>query len=186
MRAPDTILDDIRTAGQLGDNQSLEALFLELGAAVLVFPEFPDGFFARIVALLEDTELLALEASWNLVYFIDGNWELLSESHRARLRGTLSSVFGRHRNYMGAFLIGEMLGRQYADDDALAALVRLSKTAQMPALALVPHGLETLARSTGDSRLRDRAVQCIHELTSSSIEEVRKEAAISVGKVGRR
>lgn len=186
MRNPETILDDIQAAGQLGDNQPLESLFLELGAAVLVFPEFPDDFFTKTVALLEDASFLRLEASWNLVYFIDGNWELLRDSQRTQLRGTLSSVFGRHQNYMGAFLIGEILGRQYADEDALAALVHLSKTAQMPALALVPHGLETLARSTQAARLRDSAVQRLHELAASSVDEVRKEANISLGKVTRR
>ena len=67
---------------------------------------------------------------------------------------------------------------------ALAALLRLSQSAKMPALELVPHGLETLARSTSDARLRDCAVQRLKELAGSGVEEVRKEPRISLGKVG--
>jgi hypothetical protein len=185
MRDPYEILQDIRAAAQRKDVQALEALFLELGAAVLLFSELPDQFFDQVVALLQDAAFLEVENSWNLVYFIDGNWGLLTDEQRARLRAVLAAVFDAHRNYMGAFVIGEILGRQYGDEPALNALLKLSQTAKMPALALVPHGLETLARSTADARLRDRAVQRLKELAGSSIEEVRKEAGISLGKVGR-
>lgn len=185
MRELEEILSDIINAIDSGDVSGLATLFMELNTAAAMSGQFTDSFFGRLRGSLENPAFLRLEESWKLAYFIDSNWESLSDAQREALREVFINAFDKHRQYMGAFVIGEILGGRYGDSRALDALLRLSNATTMPALALVPHGLETLARSTADARLRDRAVQRLKELAGSTVEEVRKEAGISLGKVGR-
>ena len=98
------------------------------------------------------------------------------------MRPVLEDAFDKFHNYMGAFVIGEMLGRRFGDDQAFKLLERLSEKAALPARALVPHGLETLARNTGDSRLREQAIRRLRELTASPTKEVREEAVAALRK----
>ena len=85
---------------------------------------------------------------------------------------------------MGAFVTSELLGERYTDYDALATLADLGKNARLPARAAVPHGLETLARTTPDETLRRLAIDRLQELQKSQSDEVRKEALISLKKLG--
>ena len=81
---------------------------------------------------------------------------------------------------MGAFVSAEILGEHYADDRGFAALRNLSKTAKLPARALVPHGLVCLVRSATDERLRASAVELLRDLSTDENEQVRDEAIISL------
>jgi hypothetical protein len=85
---------------------------------------------------------------------------------------------------MGAFVTSELLGERYADENALKALADLGRSARLPARAAVPHGLETLAKTTPHESLRRIAVDRLQELQRSQSEEVRKEALISLKKLG--
>jgi hypothetical protein len=85
---------------------------------------------------------------------------------------------------MGAFVTSELLGERYTDYDALATLADLGKNARLPARATVPHGLETLAKTTPDESLRRVAIDRLQELQKSEFEEVRNDALISLKKLG--
>jgi hypothetical protein len=85
---------------------------------------------------------------------------------------------------MGAFLSSEILGEHYADESTLSTFVRLAKTATLPARELVPHGIEYLAKSTQDESLCVKAVSELRELKQSGSEAIRKEAIISLQKLG--
>jgi hypothetical protein len=184
MREPPTILDEIVAAAAAGDSQALPALFLELSPCVLVFTHLPSEFFERLRSLLSDNKFLRLDESFQLVYFLNGNWDLLTQEQREQLRPLLPGLFDKHHNWMGAFIIGEMLGSRYVGEDTFKIFVQLSRTAQMPAQALVPHGLETLAQNTTDTRLRSQVVEELRRLSSSDVEQVREEARISLRKLG--
>ena len=92
----------------------------------------------------------------------------------------------KYQNWMGAFVTSEILGERYADEMALNAMEQLAGSARLPARAAIPHGLETLAKTTDREALRESAIKRLRELEKSDSEEVRQEAAISLNKLGRK
>jgi hypothetical protein len=182
MRDVSDILGELRAAADSGNNNVVSGLVMELGPNVLVFTELPDEIVEVLKGLVADKAFRALDDSWRLIYFIDDNWELLASKHRGVLRPALEDGFDKFHNYMGAFVIGEMLGRRFGDEQAFKLLERLSEKAALPARALVPHGLETLARKTGDARLREMSIRRLRELTASPTPEVRQEAVVALRK----
>jgi uncharacterized membrane protein len=184
MRGLETILEEVRLCKTSADNEKLPALFTELETAVLCDDTWPSNFFQGIVELQRDQDFRRLDNSWNLLYFLNNNWEQLSHEQRNELRVVLNEGFDKYQNWMGAFVTSELLGERYADDDALATLADLGKNARLPARAAVPHGLETLAKTTSDESLRRVAINRLRELQNSEFEEVRNEALISLKKLG--
>jgi hypothetical protein len=184
MRNLETILEEVRLCKTSADSEKLPPLFTELETAVLNDDRWPSNFFQGIVELQRDQDFLLLDNSWNLLYFLNNNWEQLSPEQRDELRVVLNEGFDKYQNWMGAFVTSELLGERYADDDALATLADLGKNARLPARAAVPHGLETLAKTTPNEALRRLAIDRLQELQKSQSEEVRKEALISLKKLG--
>jgi uncharacterized membrane protein len=178
-------LDQLNACRISGDNEALSALLTQLDGLVLRVERWPDSFFDGILKLLGDETFLKLRDSWNLTYFINNNWEQLTEEQRGRLRDSLVVAFDRYDNWMGAFVTSEIFGERYADKPALKALTELARTAKMPARGTVPHGLETFARTTQDESLRGLAIKELQDLTQSPIHEVQQEASLSIQKLGR-
>ncbi|MFT3913236.1 MAG: hypothetical protein QM704_03830 [Anaeromyxobacteraceae bacterium] len=185
MRDIETILVDLAAAADAHESALLHALALELSTNASLCAELPDAAIDRIRGLLARPDYLALEDSWKLCYFLDDAWPLLTGPQREALRGPLVAAFDEHGDFMGAFVIAELLGRRYSDEPALAALVELSRTAQTSARALVPHGLETLIVGCGREDLRARALARLRELTHDADAQVRQEAELSLRKVER-
>jgi hypothetical protein len=184
MRNLETILEEIRLCKTTADNEKLPSLFTELETAVLNDDIWPSSFFQGVLELQRDKDFRILDHSWTILYFLNNNWGQLTPQQREELRGVLNEGFDKYQNWMGAFVTSEMLGERYADENALAALADLGKSARLPARAAVPHGLETLAKTTPDESLRKLAIDRLQELKKSQSEEVRKEALISLKKLG--
>jgi hypothetical protein len=85
---------------------------------------------------------------------------------------------------MGAFVIGEILGEHYADEETLAILTRLANPQRLHWRELVPHALETLAKTTDREPLRSLAILQLQELKENDSEPVRQGAALSLAKLG--
>jgi hypothetical protein len=175
-------LNRLRGYRDSGDASALPKFLSHLDIALLMdmCKEWPNSFFDGLLSLLEDPKFLALEESWNLLDFLNGNWDVLCEEQRERLRPILAAAFDEYGNWMGAFLTAEILGEHYTDEETLAVLKSLSRTAKLPARPLVPHGLVYLARATADERLRSSAVEQLRHLSRSENEEVREEAIIGL------
>jgi hypothetical protein len=180
-----TVADDLEASVDLGDESSVKELLLELEGSVMVHATLPSEFFERIQVLLRDEAFRRLRGSWGLVYFLNGNWSLVTEEQRKSIKPLLVATFDKHSDFMGAFVTGELLGQHYCDQDTLLALVKLSGNIGMPSLALVPHALETLARNTKDAALFGQCEVELRKLERHSNEEVRKEASLSLAKVHR-
>lgn len=144
---------------------------------------WPAEFFAQVLTLLRDSRFLSIRTSWNVLHFIKNNWNLISPQEAAALRGALVSSYGRFGDWMGSFLASEILGQFYPDEETLRIFVRLSKADPSPATELIPHGLETLTRSTQDETLRGLAIGELEKLRESDSEHVRREAQISLEKI---
>jgi hypothetical protein len=165
-------------------NQGLSNIFMDLELSVVGIDSWPLDFFDVLLGLLGNQKFLDLQDSWRLVYFINNNWEQISVDQRNRLREPLEKAFPEYSDWMGAFVTSEVLGERYADTEALAALSRLAKTARSPARALVPHGLESLAKTSDDEQLREHAIRNLRDLARSDQKDVKGEAELSLTKLG--
>lgn len=145
---------------------------------------WPAGFFAELTKLLNDPNFLSLAKSWKLLYFIRNNWEQITDADRSSLKELLIEKFDKYADWMGAFVSSEILGERYPNASTLTAFTQLAKTAQSRARALVPHGIEYLAKSATDEPLRRNAVRLLRELKENDSEEVREEALISLRRLG--
>lgn len=176
-RDPLEILRELRTA----TGESFAALVQEFGFSILPFEHIPLEAFAELLATLRSVELSTNAEAWKLIHALQPNWHMVSGDQQAALRPVLVEVFVRLPGPTGAMVIAELLGEKYCDDEALAQLTHLSAHAPMPARALVPHGLKSLAQATTDDSLRQCAVAQLKVLTKDPQSEVRREAALALG-----
>jgi hypothetical protein len=184
IREPRDVLADVEAMARTGSRESLSALVVELITSLCMHQQFPEDAFERLLSLLSDPVLRAHEGAWELLKEIDDSWELLTASQREKMRPLLVESFDRWASPMGAFVTGEVLGEHYCDEDALRALSALAKGALMPARALVPHGLESLAGHTESAELRRRAIEKLRELKRDEEAQVREEACAALRKLG--
>jgi hypothetical protein len=160
-------------------------LLHKLGVSLPLGTTMPTRTFSELKSLLADDGLLKLESSWGLVFFVYENWGWLSKSQRAQLRKPLVGSFDKFGSSTGAFVVAEILGQRYADGDALTILIDLSRTPQLLRRDLVPHGLEKLATSTRDQRLRKEAIERLRVLLHDESLSVRDEARLALARIPR-
>jgi hypothetical protein len=178
-------LERLSASNRSRDDEAVAEVLKGLEFTTMEAGKWPAGFFNELKEFLKDQSFLSLKNSWNLLYFINNNWEYLSPSDQQQLRRVLTTAFDKFGDWMGAFITSEILGEHYADEATLSALAELAKTARLPARAAIPHALETLARTTQHESLRGSAIQQLYGLQKSDSEEVRQEALISLKKLGR-
>jgi hypothetical protein len=183
MRTVSEVLQGIRRSTQEHKADDLPALVQELELSVLMEPQLSAENVAAIGDLLRADAFLALSESWRLVRFIEGNWEAVPQTDREDLRAVMVRAFDKHADWMGAFVVSEVLGRRYGDAAALDSLVRLGRSAAMPARSLVPHGLEVMALEGKGAKERASALDELRALSRSDVEEVRSEALSAVARI---
>jgi hypothetical protein len=177
-------LERLRGCIRSRDNDEIENVLSDVDSLTIDVERWPAGFFDGLVGLMRDTNFLGLANSWKLFYFVRSNWEQISEPEMERLREVLAAAFDNCGDWMGAFVIGEILGGHYADELTLAILARMAKTASLLHRQLLPHALEHFAKATDREALKSLAIQQLQELGRSDSEEVRDEAFISLAKLG--
>ncbi len=134
-----TALEQLRACVCSQDDDEFARILSDLEVDILEIDEWPVSFFEDLEEFLKDPNFLSLASSWKLLYFINNNWEHLSEHEKERLRDVLADTFDKHWNWMGAFVTSEILGNHYADEQTLGTLARLAKTARLPERSLAPH-----------------------------------------------
>lgn len=177
-------LERLRGCIRSSDNDEIENVLSDVDSLTIDVERWPDGFFDGLLGLMRDPNFLSLANSWKLFYFVKNNWEQISESEMEGFREVLAGAFDNCGDWMGAFVIGEILGDHYADEVTLAILARLAKTTSLLTRQLLPHALEHFAKATNREDHRTLAIQQLQELGISDSEEVRDEALISLTKLG--
>lgn len=178
-----TALQQLGTSIYSQNDDEFGRILSDLELTVLESDKWPAGFFEGLEGFLKDPNFLSLTSSWKLLYFINNNWEHLSEQEKERLQQVLADTFDKHSNWMGAFVTSEILGNHYADEKNLGTLARLAKSARLPERSLAPHGIGILAKTTEHEALRRLAIHELQKLKESDSEEVRQEALIALGKL---
>ena len=177
-------LERLRECIHSRDNDEIENVLTDLDSFTIEVERWPDGFFDGLVGLMRDPNFLGLTNSWKLFYFITSNWEQIPEHEKEGLREVLGEAFDNCGDWMGAFVIGEILGDHYTDEATLAILARLAKTTSLLTRQLLPHALEHFAKATHREEHRSLAIQQLQELGKSDSKEVREEAFMSLAKLG--
>jgi hypothetical protein len=174
-RSAHEILADV-TAVAAGQNEhSLRALFEELDLAIMGTPQLSKAAFDAMKTYLTTDAFLELEESWQLGRFIQNNWDKLSASQRADLQPELLRAYDKFSDWMGALILAEIFGKHYSDE-ALQLFDRASRSTAPEPRALVAHGLETLARSTGDPNVVKEAIERLQAMAKAGDEMSRTEA----------
>lgn len=181
---PVLLIAEARDAIAQGASPNWAQLLERLAASMPRTNFAPSATVTAIQELLVDETFLGLSDSWRLMHFLLHNWKWIHAEHKLALRETIADSFDRFSNWMGAFIVGEILGEHYCDEWAMDRLAALARSAQMPARSLVPHGLESLARGTQVEKLRLSAVETMRTLTKDVEPTVRDEAVESLRKVG--
>lgn len=177
-------LNRLRECIRTRDDDEVENVLMELESVTLELERWPEEFLDGLEQLMRDPSFLSLGKSWKLFYLINNNWEQISEGEKERIRPILANAFDNCGDWMGAFVIGEILGERYANEEALAVLTLLAKAQSPHWRELVPHALETLAKTTKQESLRGLAILQLQELKANDSESVRQEAALSLAKLG--
>ena len=160
-----------------GDADAVENAIGNLEFYILDADGWPGDLFEGVSDLLGDPAFLAIPTSYRLARLLNENWDELTSPQRNAVRPPLTSAFDRFGDWMGAFVVAEILGDRYADEAALVALEDLSSNGETPAAReLAAYGLGRLAVAVPEGPLHARAVDKLNALAVSSAPEVRKEA----------
>ena len=178
------IVANLRTAAASRDDDAVE---MWIGQLDLCHDEvqWPSELYEHVKGLLADAQVLSIGTSWHLAKFVSASWDEITEEQRQGLAPIWPVVFDRFADWMGAFVIAEILGERYANDDAFRELDQLSRTARMPHRALAAYGLGCLGR-TVDGPLRERATARLRELAKDSEADVSEEASEALRKLDTR
>jgi len=179
-------IQELRSVSVSDYEEHVEDICRELNNETMEEGGWPPSFFTEILNLLSDPKFLSVRTSWNVLLFIKKNWDRLSPSEVSALRNILVAAFDKFGDFTGPNLVSKILGEFYPDDKTLSILRTLSKTASSPARELIPYGFETLARSTQDEKLRGLAIHELQKLRESDSEHVRREAQLSLAKLGQK
>jgi len=178
-------IQELRSISVSDYEERIEDICRELDGETMEQDGWPASFFPEILNLLSDPQFLSVRTSWNLLLFIKKNWRRLSPTQISALRNTLVLAFDKFGDFTGPLLVSEILGEFYPDENTLAIFRTLSKSANGPARELIPHGFETLAKTTRDHTLRDFAMRELKALLKDDSETVRREAALSLSIIER-
>lgn len=185
LRSPSDLLRELEALFERGGSDDLQSLFTELDVSLHLAGTLSEQDFEQLLRRLTSLGFWKAEESWRLLNVLQSSWELLSTAQREALFPILGEHFDSHRDFMGAFVIAEILGEHFCDERALELLIEKAQTASMPSRALVPHGLEWLAAHTEDPKLRERALEIIQELAADGDADVMCEAQESLGRLRR-
>ena len=159
------------------DADAVENAIGNLEFYILDADGWPGDLFEGVSDLLGDPAFLAIPTSYRLARLLNENWDELTSPQRNAVRPLLTSAFDRFGDWMGAFVVAEILGDRYADEAALVALEDLSSNGETPAAReLAAYGLGRLTVAVPEGPLHARAVDKLNALAVSSAPEVRKEA----------
>ena len=184
MREPGQVLSELRRAASGGMGAVVDQLCSELDMCMTTnWDSVPDAFLSDICSLFGDESFLKVGESWKLAHVVNQQWDLLSGQQRVAIFDVFVNAFDRFADWMGAFVVSEIIGGRYASESGLAALERLARTVSVPHRRLVPHGIEWLGRATDSQVLRGKASDALRRLILDPDLEVRREASLSLAKL---
>ena len=141
---------------------------------------FPNPIFDMIMQLMTDESFLKMVNSHNLLMLFEYDWARLREDQKDRLLQAFSTAYDQFSDWMSYFVISEILGEYYCNGAAYQLLVKLMKTTNETARALIPHGFEHIVKDAQDSSLRKRAMSGLLSMKNDRSVRVKDEVEESL------
>jgi hypothetical protein len=162
------------------DSSQMYTYAYDLETSLLGVELFPVEHFELLMKLLCQTAFLEAEGSWHFLKLLESNWGILSDYQKEQLLPALEAVYGCFTDWMSWFVISEILGSYYANEQALQSLQRLKNLPQEGPRSFVPHGLEHIVKDCKDQRVAKMAFVELLQMKADPSEDVRDEAEISL------
>jgi len=152
----------------------------ELSNGLFGVNHFPSEIFEFVISLLKQENLLELNGSWHLFTFIEFNWELISSSQKNQLLSSLEIAYVKFQEWMSHFIISEILGEYFANEQAFELLCRLGMLDNENHRSFIPHGLEHIIKGSDNKELSQKAYIHLLQMKSDPSEKVRDEVEESL------
>jgi len=147
---------------------------------------FPEHNFEFILTLLNRRDFLEMDGSFYLLRVLENDWELLSYDQKERLLATVETAYGLFKDWMSWFVISELLGEYFGDEQALQVLSRLKTLHAEGPRSLVPHGLEHIVTGARNENLTKKAYAELLCMRNDPSEQVRNEVNLSLQRLANR
>jgi len=143
---------------------------------------FDEQVFGCIIDLLRQADFLEAEDSSVVLSVIENDWSLLTVEQKSRLLSGIVQAYPSFKDPISCFIIAEILGEYFADEDAFHALQHLESVEREEPRSLVPMGFEQIVRHSS-KELATRAFKEIIKMREDDFEQVRMEADISLNRL---
>ena len=183
---PELLEEAIEQAIDSGQELQMEECASAISSAVVARSYFPEKYFDLILNFLNKKSFLTSKGSWHLLYLLDSNWEILSEAQKNRLLPWLESTYSSFTDWMAWFVISEILGECFANEQAFNILCRLKHIEAETPRSLIPHGLEHIVTDSDDQQLAQKAYTELLQMKSDPSEQVRDEVDTSLQRITNR
>jgi hypothetical protein len=147
---------------------------------------FAEHDFELILDLLNQRNFLEMTGSFYILRVLENNWESLSDEQKERLLPALETAYGLFNDWMSWFVISELLGEYFGDEQALRVLSHLKSLHGEGPRSLVPHGLEHIVKGAGDEDLVRKAYTELSGMGNDPSEQVRDEVSLSLQRLANR
>lgn len=168
------------------DSTRLREYAYAIDTSALEADHFPEHDFELILDLLKQRNFLEMRGSFYILRVLENNWKSLSDEQKERLLPALETAYGLFTDWMSWFVISELLGEYFGDEQALLALSRLKTLRGEGPRALVPHGLEHIVKGARDEGLLRKAYTELSGMRNDPSEQVRDEVSLSLQRLANR
>jgi hypothetical protein len=185
--SPELLYEAIEQAINSGEEMQMKECAKAISSAVSGLSYFPDKYLNLILGLLQENRFLTSKGAWHLLYILEiENWEFLSETQKTQLIPLLESSYSSFTDWMAWFVISEMLGEYFANEQAFQVLCRLKNIEAEEPRSLIPHGLEHIVKDSHDQQLAQKAYAKLLQMKYDPSEQVRDEVNTSLQRIANR
>ncbi|MEQ8974253.1 MAG: hypothetical protein RIE73_28135 [Coleofasciculus sp. C1-SOL-03] len=185
--SPELLYEAIEQAINSGEEMQMKECAKAISSAVSGLSHFPDKYLNLILGLLQENRFLTSKGAWHLLYILEiENWEFLSETQKTQLLPLLESSYSSFTDWMAWFVISEMLGEYFANEQAFQVLCRLKNIEAEEPRSLIPHGLEHIVKDSHDQQLTQKAYAELLQMKYDPSEQVRDEVNTSLQRIANR
>ena len=182
-----TFARDLRRAVRDDNDTAARALIHELDMADLMETRFPEKHFRLLCSVMRSRPFRrSIKAAEHVLHlFRRDQWENLSSNQKRRLLVELEWLYPKvtAQAWNLCFLTTVLLGENFRDEQALNALLRLSKVPRENSRSLIPHGLEHIVRDSGNSTLAAIALEKLRHMAEDASAQVRDEVELSMARI---
>lgn len=148
-------------------------------AAPNIDEKFNEDVFQEMLKLLDQESFIRANGSSKVLHIIELDWGTLSHAQKQQLLPVLARNYAKYNDPLSWFLISEILGEYYANEQSFTTLQGLLNTDKEEARALLPMGFEQIIRHTHEKEVKHQALEELEKLHNDASASVREEVETS-------